>query len=151
MKGAYKMAENKKTAYRVNAEKKVITIDRTVKATEQDEKDISRYLSAGYVIRHKSEARAAKAKQRAITLPNKAEIEKISAIIKEEIKNDTNKLNAYSKVEVEYNKLIPKNGLGTGFFAARKVYITKVNDLFDNASYIENKITQIRVKDKEAK
>ena len=38
----------------VNAERKTLTIDRTVKPTADELEDITLYLSAGYTIRHKS-------------------------------------------------------------------------------------------------
>lgn len=55
-----------KKYYTVNATRKVITIDTQVKPTEQDKETIQMYLSAGYIIRYKSEARAKMARERAL-------------------------------------------------------------------------------------
>lgn len=51
--------------YKLNKEKKTITIDDKITPTAADEKDVQRYVTAGYIIRHKSEARAKAAKARA--------------------------------------------------------------------------------------
>ncbi len=47
----------KKKAYTLNTDKKIITIDDTVKKTTADEQDILFYANAGYIIKHKSKAR----------------------------------------------------------------------------------------------
>ena len=51
--------------YRVNTDNKTITINDKVKPSATEEKDVQLYLSAGYKLRHKSEARAEKARERA--------------------------------------------------------------------------------------
>ena len=56
------MADNK--YYKLNRNKKIITIDRKVKPTAEDKEDIQRYVNAGYIIRYKSEKRAAAARER---------------------------------------------------------------------------------------
>lgn len=48
-----------------NGTKNIITIDDSVKPTEQDMKDIKLYIQCGYELRHKSEKRAAAARKRA--------------------------------------------------------------------------------------
>ena len=96
-----------KKAYIVNPEKKIVIIDDEVKATAAENKDIDRYVAAGYVIRHKSKKRAAKAAERA---------DKISdAMILEALKGDKKALDKY--VEIKKTK-----GKGGGFFAAKKWY-----------------------------
>ena len=50
---------------KVNAEKKVITIDKAVKPTEDDKMLMGIYVQNGYIIRYKSEKRAAAAAERA--------------------------------------------------------------------------------------
>jgi hypothetical protein len=54
-----------KKYYNVNTEKKVITIDVSVTPTAADNAIISLYLQNGYILRAKSEKRAAAAKARA--------------------------------------------------------------------------------------
>ena len=51
--------------YKINAEKKTITLDDKVTPTATEKADVQMYVTAGYVIRHKSEARAKAAKARA--------------------------------------------------------------------------------------
>lgn len=50
---------------KVNPNNKTITIDFSVKPTAADEKKVQLYIAGGYVIREKSEARAAAARERA--------------------------------------------------------------------------------------
>lgn len=57
------MAEKK--YLKVNADKKVITIDKSVKATEDDKMLLNIYVGNGYIVRYKSEKRAAAARERA--------------------------------------------------------------------------------------
>ena len=57
------MAEKK--YLKVNAEKKVITIDKAVKPTEDDKMLLNIYVGNGYTVRYKSEKRAAAARERA--------------------------------------------------------------------------------------
>lgn len=96
-------------AYKVDPEKKTITIDDTVKATAAEEKDIDRYVAAGYIIKHKSQKRAKQAAERAAkdTLTDEA--------IQKELANDEKGLKKY--LEIKGGK-----GKGTGFFAAKKWY-----------------------------
>lgn len=95
-------------AYKLNTEKKTITIDDSVKATAAEEKDIALYVAAGYVIKHKSKKRAANAAKRADGLSN-ADIEKALAGNKEAL--------------AEYKKIKAAKGKGGGFFAAKKWYL----------------------------
>lgn len=94
-------------AYRVDAAKKIITIDDSVKATAADDKDIAMYVAAGYVIKHKSQKRAKQAAERADSLTDKA--------IKEALKDD-------KKALAEYEAIKKQQGKGGGFFAAKKWY-----------------------------
>ena len=96
-------------AYKVDAAKKTITIDDSVKATAAEEKDIDRYVAAGYIIKHKSQKRAKQAAARA------AEDKLTDAAIQEALKNDAAGLKKY--LEIKGGK-----GKGTGFFAAKKWY-----------------------------
>lgn len=50
--------------YKLNSDKKTITIDTKVSPTAQDKEEVQMYVVAGYIIRHKSEKRAAAAKER---------------------------------------------------------------------------------------
>lgn len=54
-----------KKYYKANTQKRVITIDTTVKATAEDKDIIQMYLAAGYTLRCKSQKRAAVARERA--------------------------------------------------------------------------------------
>lgn len=56
------MAGNK--YYKLNTNNKTITIDRKVKPTAEDKDDVQMYVNAGYIIRYKSEKRAAAARER---------------------------------------------------------------------------------------
>ena len=96
-----------KKYYKVNPEKKTITIDDSVKPTKQDEADLMRYLGAGYILRHKSAARSATAKSRSGGL-TKADIEKALA-------NEP-------KFLEKFTKLCKGKGKGQGVFAAKSWY-----------------------------
>ena len=93
----------KKQAYKIDRTKKTITIDTTVKQSINDEKEIAMYVSAGYVIKHKSLAKAKQAKERSDSIT--------AADIRNELANDKEALK-------EFNRLM-SNG---GFFTARKYY-----------------------------
>ena len=82
-------------AYTINPDKKIITINDAVKPTVADDKDIALYVSAGYIIRHKSEKRAKVATKRADNLND--------ATIKEALKGDQKALETYEAIK---NKLI---------------------------------------------
>ena len=94
-----------KKAYTVNPDKKVITIDESVKMSDRDDKDITRYMSVGYTIRYKSKDRVKKATERAQAdnLTDKAILEA---------------LNGDEKKKAEYIK-VKKEG---GFFKAKSWY-----------------------------
>jgi len=57
------MAEKK--YFKVNVEKKTITIDTTVTPIAAEERAVDSYVKAGYIIKFKSEKRAAAARKRA--------------------------------------------------------------------------------------
>ena len=86
---------------------KIITINDAVKPTVADDKDIALYVSAGYIIRHKSEKRAKVATKRADNLND--------ATIKEALKDDQKALETYEAIKKQ-------GGKGGGFFAAKKWY-----------------------------
>lgn len=95
--------------YTVNTNKKVITISNSAKLTATDKEEITMYLNVGYVLRHKSAARAKKAAERADTLKD--------ADIKEALKDDANALKTYNDIKKD-----------KGFFAAKKWYKEKCNE-----------------------
>lgn len=97
----------KKPYYTVNPDKKIITIDDSVKATAADDKDVAMYVGAGYIIRHKSAKRAKAAAKRVDALTD--------AKIKEALKDD-------KKALAEYEALKKQKGKGGGFFAAKGWY-----------------------------
>lgn len=98
-------------AYKLNSTNKVIIID-DKNLSAADEQDIQRYVIAGYTIRHKSEKRAKKAKERA---------EKNNLTDKDILEA----LKADKEAEKEYKEIKKAKG----FFAARswylKTYLTK--------------------------
>ena len=94
-------------AYTINPDKKIITINDAVKPTVADDKDIALYVSAGYIIRHKSAKRAKVAAKRADSLND--------AVIKEALKDDKKGLETYETIKKQ-------SGKGGGFFAAKKWY-----------------------------
>lgn len=66
------MAEKKAKYYKLSGRrltngtiKNIIIIDDTVKPTETDLQDVKMYVSCGYTIQHKSQSRAAAARERA--------------------------------------------------------------------------------------
>ena len=97
------------SAYKVDAVKKIVTIDDSVKATAAEEKDIDRYVAAGYIIKHKSQKRAKQAAERAAadSLSN----EEILAALKDN-----------KEATKQYMAIMKGKGKGTGFFAAKKWY-----------------------------
>ncbi len=60
-KNYYRITERKLK----NGIKHYIYIDDSVKATEQDLRDIEMYMRIGYILKHKSQERAEKARERA--------------------------------------------------------------------------------------
>lgn len=95
--------------YTVNAEKKKITIDDSVKPTQQDKDDVQMYVTAGYIIRHKSEKRSSAVASRSSSITN----EEIQASLKGDKKN-------YE----QYLSIKSGKGKGTGFFAAKSFYLS---------------------------
>lgn len=100
-------------AYTINPDKKIITINDAVKPTVADNKDIALYVSAGYIIRHKSPKRAKVAAKRADSLND--------ATIKEALKGDQKALETYETIKKQ-------SGKGGGFFAAKKWYKEYIKD-----------------------
>ena len=99
----------KKTAYKVNTEKKWIIIDDSVKQTKADQQDIALYLGAGYMIKHKSAAKSDQASGRAKT--------DTDASIKKALAGDAEARAAYEQLKSE-----------KGFFSARKFYYEYVEE-----------------------
>ena len=54
-----------KKFFTLNTTRKTITLDTKVKPTELDKEAVQMYVNAGYIIRYKSESRAAAARERA--------------------------------------------------------------------------------------
>jgi hypothetical protein len=90
--------------YKVNTEKKIITIDDAVKANVADKEDIALYVSAGYVIKHKSKKRAKAAANRANGLKD--------ADILAALKGNQEATDKYKELKHE-----------KGYFTARKFYL----------------------------
>lgn len=102
----------KKTPYyKVNTDRKVITVDRSVMPTAADKEEVAMYLSAGYKLAHKSEAKSKKAKANAANLPNKKQLEKIF--------EDTK----YEKAKETYDKY------SSNFFKARSEALKKIAEI----------------------
>ena len=99
----------KLAAYKVDAERKIITLDDSVTPTALEEKDITRYVLAGYVIKHKSKERAKQAAKRADGLKD--------ATIKEALKDNAEALKEYEAIKKE-----------GGFFKAKAWYKANYND-----------------------
>jgi hypothetical protein len=59
------MAKTVKKYYKVDADKRIITIDSKVTPSAAEKDVVQMYVNAGYTIRFKSEARAAAARKRA--------------------------------------------------------------------------------------
>lgn len=92
----------------VDSEKKVLTIDDSVKPSSRDQFLIENYLKVGYTIRFKSEARAKKAKERADKQPTVGEIEEI--------------LKPYDDLAKQFEEIKKGKGKGKGAFAAKSWY-----------------------------
>lgn len=90
-------------AYKLDKDKKIITIDDAVKQTPEDKEDIKLYVLSGYEIRHKSKAKSKQALKRADTITAE-DIRKVLSADKEALK--------------EFNRLSSEKG----FFSARKFY-----------------------------
>ena len=99
----------KKAASKVNNEKKWIIIDDSVKQSKADQQDIALYISAGYMIKHKSTIKADQAAGRA-----KSDTD---AEIKAALASDKEALKLYEQKKSE-----------KGFFAARKFYYSYLED-----------------------
>lgn len=110
------MAEKTKKYYKISKKetkkgtKYYIIIDDSVKPTAQEEKDVKTYIQCGYEIKHKSEAKAERARLNASKLPSKEEIVKA-------LENDSENLKEFQRrCKKEFG----------GFFKARKWYLDEV-------------------------
>lgn len=103
------MAEKVKKYYTLDHEKQFVTVDTTVKPAKGDEEAVKLYVSMGYKMRIKSQARAKRMAQQADNLN--------AAAIKEALKGDKEGLAKFARImkgeEAGYKK---------GFFAAKKWY-----------------------------
>lgn len=105
------MAEKVKVKkyYTLDHDKQFVTVDTTVKPAKGDEEAVKLYVSMGYKMRIKSQARAEKMKAKADGLN--------AATIKEALKGDKEGLKKFETImegkDSEYKK---------GFFAAKKWY-----------------------------
>lgn len=99
----------KQTAYKINRDRKTITINDSVKQTAADKQDIMLYVAAGYEIRHKNMEKAKEAAKKADTIT----ADKIRKLLDgdKEALEEFNRLNKVS-----------------GFFTARKFYNDYVKD-----------------------
>ena len=89
----------------VDTEKKVLTIDDSIKPTSRDQFLIDTYVKAGYSMRFKSEARTKRAKERADKEPKIAEIEE--------------KLRPFEDLLEKFEEIKKGKGQGKGAFAAK--------------------------------
>ena len=92
-----------KKAYLIDKETKTITIDDSIKQTDNDRADIQMYVVAGYIIRHKSRARSAAALKRS---------DNITA------DQCRQALKGTKKALTEFERIISEKG----FFSAKKYY-----------------------------
>lgn len=97
--------------YKVNTDRKVITVDRNVMPTAADKEEVAMYLAGGYKLAHKSEAKAKRARDNAKKLPNKEELLKMLADVK------------YSKAKAVYDKY------SSNFFKARSEALKEVAEI----------------------
>ena len=93
---------------KVDPEKKVLTIDDSVKPNSRDQLLIDTYIKAGYTLRFKSDARTKKAKERAAQKPSIAEI--------------TKTLKEFPDLEKEFETIKKGKEKGHGVFAAKSWY-----------------------------
>lgn len=127
-----------KKYYTINQEKKQITVDSSVKVTQQDKDEIQMYIMAGYIIRHKSEKRSKSVAKRSTNISDEE--------IKEALKEDKENLEIYLKIK-------GGKGKGTGFFAAKSFYINliKEKENQEKKEDQENKEEQEKKEDQEKK
>ncbi len=92
-----------KKAYLIDTDTKTITIDDSVKQTDNDRADIQMYVVAGYIIRHKSKARSAAALKRS---------DNVTA------DQCRQALKASKKALAEFEQIMSEKG----FFSAKKYY-----------------------------
>ena len=97
--------------YKVNIEKKTITIDRKITPTLADKEEVAMFLSGGYKLCHKSEAKSKRAKTEAAKKPNKEALEKL---FKEE---------KYAEAKAIYENL------QSNFFKARSEALKKIAEI----------------------
>lgn len=92
----------------VDPEKKVLTIDDSLKPNSRDQLLIDTYIKAGYTIRFKSEARTKKAKERA---QKKASLDDIKTAVK-----------PYDDLQKILDDKLKGKGKGHGVFAVKSWY-----------------------------
>lgn len=92
----------------VDTDKKVLTIDDSLKPNKRDQFLIDNYLRVGYTIRFKSKERAKKAAERA---KQKASIEEIKAAVE-----------PYEDLKKKFEDIKGGKGKGHGVFAAKSWY-----------------------------
>lgn len=90
-------------AYKLDKQKKIITIDDSVKQSPADQEDIKLYVLAGYEIRHKSKAKSKQAAKRSDNIT--------ADKIRSELSADQDALK-------EFERLVSNKG----FFSGRKFY-----------------------------
>ena len=113
------MAEKVKKYYTLDHEKQFVTVDTTVTPNKGDAEAVKLYVSMGYKMRIKSQARAKKMKDNADGLNAES--------IKESLKNDKNALKKFEDI-IHGKKTGVTNADGkTGFFAAKKWYLKEYN------------------------
>ena len=98
-----------KKYYTLDHEKQFITVDTTVKPAKGDAEAVKLYVSMGYKMRIKSQARAEKMKAKADGLD--------AAAIKEALKGDKAGLAKFDNIMAG-----KEEGYKKGFFAAKKWY-----------------------------
>lgn len=103
------MAEKVKKYFTLDHDKQFVTVDTTVKPAKGDEEAVKLYVSMGYKMRIKSQARAIRMAEKADNLN--------AAAIREALKGDKEGLAKFERImkgkETGYKK---------GFFAAKKWY-----------------------------
>lgn len=123
----------KKPYYKLDTKKKTITIDDEVKPSDRELQDVATYVSAGYIIKHKSEARSLKAKERA--RKNKYKNEEILEALKDD-----------AKAKETYEEIKNGKGKGTGFFAAKSWYVDYKNKKEKEAEEAEKETKETKDK-----
>ena len=111
------MAEQAKVKkyYTLDHDKHFVTVDTTVKPAKGDDEAVKLYVSMGYKMRIKSQARAEKMKAKADGLN--------AAAIKEALKADKAALKKFDDIIHGAKTGVTNEDGKTGFFAAKKWYL----------------------------